>query len=101
MRQRAREFYDKPPRAVATPSFVKSECPTERKAHLEYAIKVVRELLAAAPDDVFTTRYKRWLSVMEDDLADEEAKDTNASTFRGSVDVFQRQPKDRKARVSV
>lgn len=100
VRARASERDEHKPRSAPPIFTVSIGCPTERKAHLEYAIKAVRELLAAAPDDVFATRYKRWITVMEDDLADEEAKQ-ESTTFRGSVDAFQRQPKDRKARVSV
>lgn len=77
-------------------------CPRERKAHLEYAIRAVGELLAAAPDDVFATRYKRWITIMEDDLADEEAKQDLAPTFSGAMNAFQRQPKEKtKLRVSI
>lgn len=81
---------------------LKSVCPTERKAHLEYAIKAVGQLLSSAPDEVFATRYKRWITIMEDDLVDEEAKEIKTTTFRGSVDAFQRQPKERtRSRISV
>lgn len=64
-------------------------CPKDPTPHIKHAISVVRELLAAAPDDAFATRYKRWLNIMEDDLHD--APDITDS-FRGSVDHFQRQP---------
>lgn len=71
------------------------KCPTERKAHLEYAIKVIGELLQSSPDEVFVLRYSRWLNIMGDDLADEEAKQDLAPTFSGATNVFQRQPKQR------
>lgn len=67
-------------------------CPRDRIPHIKHAIAAVRELLAASPDDTFATRYKRWISTLEDDLAD--APDISAS-FRGTVDRFQRQPKAR------
>jgi ParB/RepB/Spo0J family partition protein len=85
-------------RASAPLFTVRTGCPTERKSHLEYAIKVVGELLNAAPDESFVTRYSRWINIMGDDLADIEAKQ-EPTTFRGASDAFQRQPKERaKAR---
>ncbi|HEX2879874.1 MAG TPA: ParB/RepB/Spo0J family partition protein [Polyangiaceae bacterium] len=95
VRERANERDENKPRPAPPMVPFRAGCPTERKAHLEYAIRAIGELLAASPDDVFSVRYKRWITVMEDDLADEENKQEAPSTFRGSVDAFQRQPKAR------
>lgn len=64
-------------------------CPKDRVPHIKHAMNVVRELLAAAPDEAFETRYKRWLTIMEADL--QEVPDISES-FRGATDYFQRQP---------
>jgi ParB/RepB/Spo0J family partition protein len=92
VRAKARERTRQPSTRVGVAnSFApKTTCPTERKAHLEYAIAAVRQLLAASPDDAFAVRYKRWIVTMEDDLADLE--DRTEQTFRGAVNLFQRQP---------
>jgi ParB family chromosome partitioning protein len=81
------------PRPAPLPILARTGCPAEQRPHLEYAISAVRELLAASPNDDFATRYKRWIRVMEDDLADLEAKQDRPQTFRGVVDAFQRQAK--------
>jgi ParB/RepB/Spo0J family partition protein len=81
------------PRPAPLPILARTGCPAEQRPHLEYAISAVRELLAASPNDDFATRYKRWIRVMEDDLADLEAKQDRPQTFRGVVAAFQRQAK--------
>lgn len=92
----ARREIDRP-RAALSSFVVPKACPTGRGAHLEYAISAIRELLAAAPDDAFRTRYQRWINVMEDDLADLASMGISTS-FRGAVDNFQRQPKPQPTR---
>jgi ParB/RepB/Spo0J family partition protein len=93
VRERAAEReteLDEPSRRPVSTLQPKQQCPTGRVAHLKFAINAVRELLAASPDDAFSVRYRRWLVVMEDDLADTfEAE----PSYRNTIASFQRQPK--------
>lgn len=66
-----------------------SRCPNEPVAHLEYAVAVISELLGASPDEAYSVRYRRWINILSDDLADAREP---TSTFRGAIDAFQRQP---------
>lgn len=92
VQQRFQSYRGKSPRALPVRAVdVSRRCPSEIRPHLEYAIGVVREMLEASPNDDFSVRYRRWLRVLEDDLADLSA-DRIEQSFAGSVSAFQRQP---------
>lgn len=80
------------PVAVAPTSSIRAECPREPVAHLQHAIRVVRELLAASPNDTLSARYRKLLATLGDDLHDEEEKLKQEPIFRGAIDALQRQP---------
>lgn len=98
-RKIVRERAEKPsvvPEQRPTQSVVERSqyCPKERYAHLRYALTVVEELLRAAPDEAFASRYNRWIDVMKSDIEDDRVE--VAPTFRGAVNSFQRQPLPKK-----